>query len=300
MGARVRTTLLPPRLASLPQQAAQLERSSRAVAFVRDGRRLLRAWGEPDRPYVLAVAPTGARWEVEAWGVGPTAARRAVREMFGLTDPLEEFYRRVRAEPVLRGSERSFRGLRLPRDASIFEALLLAIVGQQLSVAAAGAIQRRLWARFGRPLRADGVDVPAAPSPAEVVGAGAAGLRSVGLSRAKARALVRLARWATGAPPPTALRTWPLTTARELLERRPGVGRWTAENALLRGAGRADVFVAGDLGVRVALDRYGAVRRDEPEARARAWAEDAYPGWGGYATLYLWRKLGADRASAAG
>ena len=300
MVAPVRTTLVPPRLASLPQQVAQLERSSRAIAFVRDGRRLLRAWGDPERPFVLAVAPTGSRWVVEGWGVGPAAARRAVREMFGLNDPLEEFYRRVRTEPVLRGCERRFRGLRLPRDANLFEALVFAVVGQQLSVAAANAIQQRLWARFGRRLRTDGPDVPVVPSPAEIVAAGPAGLRSVGLSRAKARALVRLAGWMTEAPSVPALRRWPCATARDLLERLPGVGRWTAENVLLRGTGRADVFVAGDLGVRVALDRYGAVPKDAPEARARAWAERVYPGWGSYATLYLWRKLVADRTPRAG
>ncbi|MCI4360663.1 MAG: hypothetical protein L3J91_03090, partial [Thermoplasmata archaeon] len=72
-----------------------------------------------------------------------------------------------------------------------------------------------------------------------------------------------------------------------------------AENALLRGVGRRDLFVAGDLGLRVALDRYGVVPRAAPEADARAWAERHYPGWGSYATLYLWRRL-VTEASAAG
>jgi len=66
----------------------------------------------------------------------------------------------------------------------------------------------------------------------------------------------------------------------------------------LRGVGRTDVFIAGDLGVRVALEEYGVLRRSAPEERARAWAERNYPGWGSYATLYLWRKLVADRAAA--
>jgi 3-methyladenine DNA glycosylase/8-oxoguanine DNA glycosylase len=79
-----------------------------------------------------------------------------------------------------------------------------------------------------------------------------------------------------------------------------GVGRWTAENSLLRGTGRTDVFVAGDLGIRVALAENGVLPRDASEDAVRAWAERWYPGWGSYATLYLWRKLVADRRRSAG
>jgi DNA-3-methyladenine glycosylase II len=300
MGPTTRTTLAPPALASLPEERAQLEYSSRSIVFARDGRRLLRAWGEADRPFVLAVEPYGARWSVQAWGVGPVEARRAVRELFSLDDRLGAFYRLVRREPVLRGTDRRFRGLRLPRDANLYESLLHAIVGQQLSVAAANAIKRRLIDRYGLRLNAAGIEVPVVPSPTAVREAGPAALRGVGLSRAKAAALLHLARWAEGAPSPSTLRSLPLEAARAGLEQLPGVGRWTAENALLRGAGRADVFVAGDLALRTALDRYGAVARSAPEARARAWADRHYPAWGSYATLYLWRRLVTEAAPAAG
>jgi len=89
------------------------------------------------------------------------------------------------------------------------------------------------------------------------------------------------------------------TAAVDRLDEEPGVGRWTAENALLRGLGRRDLFVAGDLGLRAALERFGAVPRAAPEADARAWADHHYPGWGSYATLYLWRRLVAAMAEDA-
>ena len=295
----VRTSIAPPRLASLPHERAQLEYSSRSIVFAHDGATLLRAWGPPERPFVLAVEPDGARWSVRAWGCGPAAARRAVREMFSLDDPIEEFYRQTRAEPILRGTERAFRGLRLPRDASLYEALLHAIIGQQLSVAAANALKRRLLERHGRFLCAGGLDVPLLPSPRAVLMAGADQLRAVGLSRVKSAALLGLARWSSQGRAAGDWRARPLEAARTELERLHGVGRWTAENALLRGAGRPDVFVAGDLGLRVALDRFGGPARSEPEARVRAWAERFYPGWGSYATLYLWRKLVATPSGEA-
>jgi len=293
----VRTIVGPPPLASLPQQWEQLERSSRAPVIVRDGERRLRAWGSPQRPFVVGVAPDGDRWRVEGWGCAPVEARRAVREMFSLDSPLEQFYRRTRSEPLLRGTESRFRGLRLPRDAGPYEALLHSIVGQQLSVAAANALKRRLLERYGRVVVAGRIEVPVVPSPSALVAAGATGLRSLGLSRAKSAALVGVALNDAQARSTGWLRRVPLETARLHLEQLRGVGRWTAENALLRGAGRRDVFVAGDLGVRAALERFGALPRSAPEDRARDWAERHYPGWGSYATLYLWRRLVADTAS---
>jgi DNA-3-methyladenine glycosylase II len=279
-------------------ERVQLEYSSRSIAFAEDGTRLFRAWGPPERPWVLGVEARGSRWKVEAWGAGPSEARRAAHELFSLDHPLERFYAQVRREPVLRGTEHRFRGLRLPRDASIYEALLHAIVGQQLSVRAANTIQRRLFERVGSHLDAGGVAVPCVPPPSHLGSLSIDELRSVGMSRGKASSLLSLATWAANDPPTTQqFASMPLSAAVAILDRLPGVGRWTAENALLRGAGRPDVFVAGDLGIRVALEKYGAVPRNRPEAEVRAWAERNYPGWGSYATLYLWRRLTADRAA---
>ncbi len=299
MARAVVTYITPPPLASIPAERAQLEYSSRSIAFADDGRRMLRAWGSPDRPWVLGVEPGGGRWRVEAWGAGAAEARAAARALFSLDHPLHEFYRLVRAEPVLRGTERRFRGLRLPRDPSVYESLLYAIIGQQLSVVAASAILRRLMVRAGGHLEAAGVEVPCVPTPRRLGALTVEELRALGLSRVKSAALQSLATWASADPPSTdKLRHLPRGTAIETLDALPGVGRWTAENALLRGAGRTDVFVAGDLGVRVALERYAGIRRTRPEEVARAWAERRYPGWGSYATLYLWRKLVTDRTRA--
>ena len=299
MSPRTVTSITPPPLASLPAERAQLEYSSRSIVFVEDGDRLLRAWGPPDDPWLLSVSPTGPRWRVEAWGADPPAARAAARALFSLDHPIEEFYRHVRRDPVLRGSDRRFRGLRIPRDAHIYEALIHSILGQQLSVRAANTMKERLLERTGAFLEVDGVEVPRVPTPAELGALDASAFRSIGLSRAKSRSLASLA--AIAHEPElreTTLADVPLEDAVERLDRLPGVGRWTAENALLRGVGRPDVFVAGDLGIRVALDEYGVVARSAPEARAREWAGRQYPGWGSYATLYLWRKLVADRGAS--
>jgi DNA-3-methyladenine glycosylase II len=221
--------------------------------------------------------------------------------MFSLDHPLEEFYRLVRLEPVLSGTDRRFRGLRLPRDANLYEALLHAIVGQQLSVSAANALKRRLFYETSSVITAGGFEVPCVPTPDRLRELGVDGIRRLGISGAKARALAQIAADLDRlAVLERNLAAGPVEAAVATLTELPGVGPWTAENALLRGVGRPDVFVAGDLGLRVALDEYGAVPRSAPETRARAWCERHYPRWGSYATLYLWRKLVDDRARAAG
>lgn len=292
------TRIVPPKLASFRASWSQLEFSSRSMVFARDGAEVLRSWGPPAAPWVLGVTDTGGSWKVRAWGADAPAARTAARTLFSLDHPLEEFYARVRADRVLRGTDRRFRGLRLPQDPSVYEALVHSIVGQQLSVRAANTIKGRLFERAGSRAEVDGVEVPRVPTPQEMVAVGEPGLRSVGLSRVKAASLLSLARReAAGAFDREELARCAAATAIERLDAEPGVGRWTAENALLRGAGRRDIFVAGDLGVRVALERYGGIPRAAPEDRARAWGEGQFPGWGSYATLYLWRKLVADGAA---
>lgn len=294
---RVATSLTPPPLSSLPQEREQLEYSSRSIVFSTEGDRLLRAWGPPERPFAVGVEPGADRWRVFGWGVGPADARAAVRALFSLDHPLEEFYRLVRKEPTLRGTERRFQGLRLPRDSGLYEALLHAIVGQQLSVSAANTIKRRIAERAEAFLEVEGSTVPRVPTPAELAGLGEPGLRSVGASGAKARALVQLALAQQGdALAEGTFRSLATDAALERLDALPGVGRWTAENALLRGLGARDLFVAGDLGLRAALDRFGVLPRSAPEEEARAWADRWYPGWGSYATLYLWRRLVTEPA----
>ncbi|MCI4366228.1 MAG: hypothetical protein L3K08_00580 [Thermoplasmata archaeon] len=290
------TYLTPPALSSLPAESGQLEYSSRAMVFPRDGGGILRAWGDPNHPWVLRVDPAGSRWRITAWGVDAPQARRAARTMFSLNDPLAEFYRAAGREGVLRGTPRRFRGLRIPRDGSLYESLVHAVIGQQLSVAVAATMERRLVALAGATLRADGIDVPFLPGPRRYLALRPEELDTVGLSRAKRLALDGIARRAVAKAfdRPAEFLGADREAAIERLDVLPGVGRWTAENALLRGVGRRDVFLAGDLGIRVALASYGVLPRDAPEEAAREWGDRWYPGWGSYATLYLWRKWVAD------
>jgi DNA-3-methyladenine glycosylase II len=79
-------------------------------------------------------------------------------------------------------------------------------------------------------------------------------------------------------------------TAIERLMEIPGVGRWTAEMALMRGLGRSDVFPAGDLGLTIATQRLLRMRARPTERQIRSLTV-RWQGWRSYVALYLWASL---------
>lgn len=159
-----------------------------------------------------------------------------------------------------------------------FVTLARAIVGQQVSVAAAD----RLWVRLGAAL--GGVIAPE-----RVIATPPEALRAAGLSRQKVAYLRDLAeharRWepaAWGALSDEAL-IRELTTVQ-------GIGRWTAEMFLIFHLLRPDVWPADDLGLRRALVQFYGVAADSRPAVWRAAGERFRP-WRTVATWYLWRAL---------
>lgn len=129
-------------------------------------------------------------------------------------------------------------GLDLPlrRRSDGFAAILDAIIGQQISIAAAGAVMARLGAA--------GLTGPDA-----IRRAGEDGLRACGVSRPKIRYLLRIV---ANEPDWQALRVAPDEEVIARLTALPGIGQWTAEIYLAFALGRSDAFPAGDLALQEA------------------------------------------------
>jgi DNA-3-methyladenine glycosylase II len=132
----------------------------------------------------------------------------------------------------------------LPSD--LWGTLLLQVIGQQLSLAAAGAILARLEALQGGRL----------PSPDELLGMPAQTLRGIGLSGAKSAYLHDLAaRLEDGRLDPERLASLDDDQARTELMQVKGVGRFTADGVLMLALRRPDVWPAADLAFRRAVER---------------------------------------------
>ncbi|QDC09476.1 DNA-3-methyladenine glycosylase 2 family protein [Oceanicola sp. D3] len=159
----------------------------------------------------------------------------------------------------------------LRRRGDGFEALLSAIVSQQVSVASAAAI----WAR---------VEAAGFAHPGRVRAASDEELRAVGLSRPKVRYARALAEAEIDY---AALRGAPDEEVVAVLTEVPGIGRWTAEVYAIFSLGRADVFAPADLALQEAARMlYGLPERPSEKA-LRAQAEDWSP-WRAVAARLLW------------
>ena len=161
--------------------------------------------------------------------------------------------------------------LPLRRKKDGFEPLLGAIVSQQVSVAAADAIWKRL-----KEARLTG--------PRKIMGADDAALRACGLSRQKIRYARALAEARIDF---NALRDAPDADVVARLTQVSGIGVWTAEIYAMFSLGRADVFAPGDLALQEAARLLFELEERPRERALRALAADWAP-WRAVAARLLW------------
>jgi AraC family transcriptional regulator of adaptative response / DNA-3-methyladenine glycosylase II len=245
---------------------------------------------DPAAPRWLAVeAAPGrphARHAAAVTGTAAASLRRLVRRMLDLDTDLGPFLALARRDPLLAPLVARHPGLRLPQLPDPFEGAVRAIVGQQVSVAAARTVVDRLVRQLGEPL-AGGSGLLAFPRPAALAAAPLESLTALGVTRAKAAALIaaaaatrdRVLDWER-------LRASPPEITQAALLALPGIGPWTASYIRMRALGDRDAFPASDLGVIKALAPRTAAA--EIAALAERWRP-----FRAYAAIHLWRSLAA-------
>lgn len=241
-----------------------------------------RAWRSRDGAgrASFRLLPDGVVLEIDGRGSIPLLdlLRRAER-MFDLDAPVEEVRDRLGSDPVLGRALASEPGRRVPGNWDPFELAVRAVLGQQVSVAAARTHADRLLALLG-------VEGPEAmfPSPAELA---QADLGDLAMPAARRAAITTLA--AAVAEGRVDLEA-PAEEVRAQLLALRGIGPWTADYVAMRGLKDRDAFPAGDLVVRQALA--GGARKLPSEAEVRVRAEPWRP-LRAYAALHLWASVGA-------
>jgi AraC family transcriptional regulator of adaptative response / DNA-3-methyladenine glycosylase II len=178
-------------------------------------------------------------------------------------------------------------GLRLPGCVDRFELAVRAVLGQQVTVAAARTLAARLVQRFGEalvePAQAPGLN-RLFPSPASLADLEPSQIAELGIIRQRAQALIALAE------------AWPrlrfalgqgeVDEARKELLALPGIGPWTADYMLMRGWSWPDAFPTGDIVLRRALSPDPAQPLTAAQTLAAA---EPYRPYRSYAVLRLWR-----------
>lgn len=182
------------------------------------------------------------------------------------------------ADPVMARVTEAVREVSVGRESDRFVALASAIVGQQLSTAAASTI----WKRFA---------ALGPVEPASVLNLDESEMRGVGLSGAKVRYVRDLAeRVASGELELATLDLLDDEAVIAEVTRVKGIGRWTAEMFLVFSLARPDVLALDDAGLLRAggwaLELGRAATRDELAAAGEGWRP-----YRSVASLYLWASL---------
>jgi len=205
---------------------------------------------------------------------------------------LKPFYRLVKSDELLGPITPRFRGLKLPASPTVFESLVMAVLSQQVNLTFAYSIKKELVETFGDAWHVNGEMHYAFPSPARFAEQQEKDLLRFRLSRAKAGTLVRLGQaFASGAITDQELTSLTDDEVVERLTQIKGIGRWSADIALLRGLSRIDAFPGGDLGV-VKYVAQGLLGKAEKatEAEMREFAERWRP-YRGLALIYCYAEL---------
>jgi DNA-3-methyladenine glycosylase II len=230
------------------------------------------AWVEVSEAGSVTRPRLAVRVEGADGAVAEAAARRVLENVLGAGADLRPFERALADDALLGHSIRRHRGLRVAGALDLFEALVGAVLTQQVNLRFAFSIRAELVRAFGERASFEDRTWLAFPSAARIARESEAALRGFRMTSAKAGTLFRLAQAiAEGALDESRLRALSDEQAIAELMSWKGVGRWTAEIVLLRGLGRLDVFPAGDLAVVKHLARTWLGQEEasnEPEMRA--------------------------------
>ena len=212
-----------------------------------------------DHPQVEVTLTARAPNEVKKQAAG------TIVRMLGLEHDLSGFYRVASKDKILGPLVERLRGMKPVRFPTFFEAFANAIACQLVSLSAGMHVLNRIAKAYGETRRVGGMTMNSFATARNIARADRESLRVLGLSRQKADYLIDLARLAIDPSNRDFeyLTTFDDAAAIARLQEIRGVGRWTAEYVLLRGAGRINIFPGDDVGGRNALFNWlGAT--DEP------------------------------------
>ena len=233
---------------------------------------------------------------VELQGEGLTSdnvevATDKVAWILGVGQELEPFYASAQGDPAMAAITQRFLGLHMPHTASVFEALVLAILGQQIATNVARIIRTLLIETYGPRQTIDGETYYAFPRPKTLAALRVEDLRGMKLSQRKAEYVHGIA--CTALDDPEFIEGLhhldDEAVVRQITSLR-GVGNWTAQWLLIRALGRPDALPLGDLALRRVVSRL--YFQDEPlndpevEEFCRRWSP-----YRTYATTYMFTAM---------
>jgi DNA-3-methyladenine glycosylase II len=221
--------------------------------------------------------------------------RELVRRQLATDLDLGPFYKVAATDRVLSRLAVHFHGMRIPQVPNPYEAIVCAILEQQVNLSFAHQVKKALIETYGRTVDYDGRPYNMFPDAAALALATPRDLLKIQVSGPKAKYIIEISRAVVdGGLDLDKLRQAEPAEAREKLLDLKGVGEWTAHYVAMRSLGHLDCLPAADVGLQKAVQLfYGLRKQPHPrrvEELARRWA-----GWRSYATFYLWLTYWEER-----
>lgn len=213
------------------------------------------------------------------------------KHMLGLQQDIEKFEVQYLSHPVIGQLISHQRGLRIYQSASAFEALVWAIIGQQISVIAAIAIRRRFIQATGS-MHSSGIWC--FPDAQHVSVVDDETLRQAGFSMGKIVAIRALCDAILTKKIDLSVRI-DHHNAQELTDQLlclKGIGPWTVSYALLRGFNYLDGSLHGDVAVRRNLQPLLGMETQPTTKETEKWLEEFSP-WRALVAAHLWHSQSA-------
>jgi DNA-3-methyladenine glycosylase II len=207
--------------------------------------------GRTEKPKLLVEVCPRLRKTLEN-----NALRKLLESMFASSFDFNGFYALAKRDRLMKVVAESVKGLRPIPPPTIFEAVIIAITEQQISLNAAIVIRSRLIEKYGEKVMFGGKVFYAFPTPKLLAKVQPVEMKKVGLSIIKARYINEFSKKvASGGFNPERLRQFDDEKVIAELTKIKGVGRWTSEYVLVRGMGRVNSLPADDLGIQRAVSQ---------------------------------------------
>jgi len=204
-----------------------------------------------------------------------------LRHLFDLTARPDLIADHLGGDRRLKKSLMRHPGLRVPGAFDLFEMILRAILGQQITVKAATTLAGRFATSHGKPIETPYAELNRLTPQAEAVARFTVNdIASLGIVSARASCIIMLAH----AIKSGALRLEAGALADEVIQQLvalPGIGPWTANYIAMRALRWPDAFPKEDIVVRKSLGGVSARAAEEISQRWRPWRS--------YAVMHLWK-----------
>ena len=213
-------------------------------------------------------------------------------EWFDLDQNLEEFYSIASEDKILSPLVKRYYGLRIVGMPDLFEALVWAIIGQQINLNFAYTLKKRFVQDFGESIVFENETYWVFPSYDKIAQIEVDELRNHQFTTRKAEYIIGIAKAMTTneISKEALLNQQDFEKIKQSLMALRGVGAWSADYVLMKCFHDNSSYPVGDVGLQnsfksiLGLDRKPT--SEEMYEYARAWK-----GWEAYATFYLWRSL---------